>query len=218
MKFYYNNIELEVPDSVYCPREDSLLLAKAVENIRLKSKKILDMGCGSGFLSILMAKDNNVTAADINEEAVKAAKENAARNNVKLRALQSDLFSDIHEIFDIIVFNPPYLPEPFSFAICKERSSLRSQRSKASLQKKNPREKESIQWDGGRSGRDAIEKFIRQAKSHLNKNGKILLLISSLTGEKEVIGLFEKNGFKAGIIAREKIPWEELMVIEAYIF
>lgn len=200
MKFYYKGIELEVPDSVYYPREDSLLLAKAVENIRLKSKKILDMGCGSGFLSVLMARDNSVTAADINEEAVKATRENAARNNVKLRALQSDLFSDIHEIFDIIVFNPPYLPEPFSFA------------------KKNPREKESIQWDGGRSGRDAIEKFISSAKNHLNKNGKILLLISSLTGEKEVTRLFEKDGFKAGTIAREKIPWEELMVIEAYIF
>ncbi len=187
MKFYYNNIELEVPDSVYCPREDSVLMAKAIENLCLKDKKILDMGCGSGFLSILMAMDNNVTAADINEKAVKVAKENARKNNAEVKTVESDLFSSIKESFDVIVFNSPYLPT----------------------------EENDITYSGGRSGRDTIEKFIIGAKNHLNKGGIILLLISSLTGKKEVIGLFEKNGFKAEINSRKKIPWEELMIIEA---
>ncbi len=190
MKFYYSNLELEVPDSVYCPREDSLLLAKAIEKLCLKGKKALDMGCGSGFLSILMTESNDVTSADINEEAVRITRDNAARNNVKLRALQSDLFSNIHEMFDIIVFNPPYLPD----------------------------EGGDRTYSGGRSGRDTIEKFIVGAKNHLNKGGIILLLISSLTGEKEVLESFERNHYKTTILAREKIPWEELMIIEAHIF
>lgn len=186
MKFYYKEIVLEIPDSVYYPREDSLLLAKILEKEPLKGR-YLDMGCGSGFLAILMAKSADVTAVDINKEAIKATKENAEKNNVKIKAFVSDLFSFVDESFDLIVFNPPYLPT----------------------------KDESEQWSGGKSGREVIEKFVHQAGNHLEKNGKILLLISSLTGEKVVLDLFSNNGFSASIIARKKVPWEELMVIEA---
>lgn len=189
MKFFYNSLELEAHDSVYYPREDSLLLAKVIENLHLRNKQILDMGCGSGFLSILLAKNNRVTAADIDEEAVKTTEENARKNKAEIRTIKSDLFSSVKERFDIIIFNPPYLPTEEG-------------------------ENDKI-YSGGTSGRETIQKFINQARNHLNRDGKILLLISSLTSEKEVISLFEKNGFDAKVIAREKIPWEELVVIEA---
>ena len=55
-KFYHGKMELEIPESVYEPREDSLLLAKALERLKLKGKTVLEVGCGSGFLSILAAK------------------------------------------------------------------------------------------------------------------------------------------------------------------
>ncbi len=187
MRFFYNSLELEAPDSVYYPREDSLLLAKVTENLHLKNKKILDMGCGSGFLAILLAKSNRVIAADIDEEAIKTTEENARKNKAGIRTIKSDLFSSVKEKFDIIILNPPYLPD----------------------------ESDDKTYSGGMSGRNTIEKFIKEAKNYLNKSGKMLLLISSLTGEKEVLELFERNGFSARVAAREKIPWEELIVIEA---
>jgi len=55
-KFYYKDIIIEVPDEVYYPREDTLLLAKVLEKEELKGKKCLEMCCGSGFLSVLMVK------------------------------------------------------------------------------------------------------------------------------------------------------------------
>ena len=187
MKFFYRNITLEVPDSVYYPREDSLLLAKVLEKAPIKMSKCLDMGCGSGLLSIILAKNNDVTAVDINKEAVKTTIDNAAKSNVKIKAFVSDLFLFVDDSYDLIVFNSPYLPV----------------------------ENEDRQWSGGIK---LIEKFIRQAKNHLNKNGKILLLISSITGEEAVLAAFRDNGFSAKVIAREKVPWEELIVIEAHIY
>ena len=77
MKYFYKQMELEVPDSVYCPREDSELLARVMEEAELSRKKVLEAGCGSWLLSIIAAKHGaDVTAVDISEDAVKVAKEN----------------------------------------------------------------------------------------------------------------------------------------------
>ncbi len=190
MKFFYKDMELDVPDNVYYPREDSELLAEALENIALKNRNALEVGCGSGLLSIIMAKSGAlVSAVDINPAAVEATNQNAAKNNVVVKAFVSDMFENVRGTFDLIVFNPPYLPigdDP-----------------------------NDIIYSGGSSGREIIELFVSQAKDYLKKNGNVLIIISSLTGEKEVIDLFSEVGMKADAIKRKKIPWEELIVIKA---
>ena len=194
--FYHKGITLFVPDRVYYPREDSLLLAGILEKKKLKGS-ILDIGCGSGLLALIMAKSADVIAVDINSLAVKTTLQNADANDIKLKVLQSDLFSKVKGRYNMIVFNPPYLP----------------------IQKQTNAEgviaDEDVTYSGGSTGRVVINKFIKNAGKHLRKSGKILLLISSLTGEKEVLDLFRKNSFKTKIVARQKIPWEELIVIEA---
>lgn len=193
MKFYHNKIELEVPENIYYPKEDSLLMAKILENIGLDSKKILEVGCGSGLLSILMAKCGaDVTSVDTDDGAVEITKTNAKSNGVAISVLESDLFSKIDGMFDIIIFNPPYLP-------VEEGETDKT-------------------YAGGKNGRETIEKFVSKVKDRLKPDGFVLLLISSLTGEKEVIELFEKQKMKTSIIAREKIPWEELIVIQAALY
>ncbi len=188
--FYYNDISLEVPESVYYPREDSLLVARHIEKLDFKNKRCLDMGCGCGFFAVLMAKKGAlVTASDINPEAVEITKQNAKANDVKLTAVQSDVFSKISSRYDFISFNPPYLPTEDAH-------------------------KYKDQWSGGKTGRDVIEKFLQQAQNHLNKDGSMLMIFSSLTGEKEVRGLAEKCGFAFRVLERQKIPWEELIVVE----
>lgn len=190
--FYYKGFTIFVPDKVYCPREDSLLLAGILENKKLKGS-ILDIGCGSGLLALIMAKTADVTAVDINSLAVKTTLQNAASNGVKLKAVQSNLFSKIKGKFSMIVFNPPYLPADGNMHDGDKTCT------------------------GGRTGRVVISRFIKNAGRYMKKSGKVMLLISSLTGEKEVMELFRKNRFKTKIIARQKIPWEELIVIEAKI-
>ena len=190
MKFFYKNLILEVPETVYYPREDSLLLAKTIEKENMKNKKTLDMGSGSGFLAILMVQQGaDATASDINEEAVRTVKLNAKNNNAGVKVISSDLFEKIEGKFDIIVFTPPYLPE-----------------------KTLHRDK---QFYGGKSGREVIERFIKDSGKHLKKEGKIFIVFSSITGEKKVTELFESYGFTSNIVARQKVPWEELIVVEA---
>ena len=192
MKFYHKDIVIEVPEGIYYPREDSLLIAEAIEEMELKGKNALEIGCGSGFLSILMAKSGAaVMAADINAEAIETAKKNAENNGFfNLHFAVSDLFEKMDGCFDIIIFNPPYLP-------------------------KEEGEAHDLTYSGGPTGREIIEKFIAAAGKYIKENGKILFLISSLTGEKEVLNIFEKNGFLVAAIKRKKIPWEELIVMEA---
>jgi release factor glutamine methyltransferase len=190
MKYFYKELKLDIPESVYCPREDSELLAGILEGMDLRGKKTLEIGCGSGFLSIIMAKNGaSVTSVDTNPEAASITKINAGKNKVEINAIESDLFENVKDIFDMVIFNPPYLPT-------------------------EPGEND-ITYSGGSSGRETIERFIIGSKNHIIKDGIVLVLISSLTDEKEVIKIFESAGMNAKPICRKKIPWEELVVIEA---
>src|SRR3989344_373396 len=89
---------------IYETREDSYLLAKYVKEYA--SGRVLDIGCGSWILAeIALGKTNDVLAVDVDEEAVNFCKAKG------INARVSDLFSNVNGKFDLIIFNPPYLPE-----------------------------------------------------------------------------------------------------------
>ncbi len=169
---------------IYQPAEDSYLFSDFLK-IYLSKNKInsyLDMGTGSGILSETASNfldKKYILATDINPDAIKLLKKN------KLNAIKSNLFSKVKENFDLITFNAPYLPF-------------------------DPREPKSSQvaTTGGKNGDEISIEFIRQAKKHLNKNGKIFLLISSLTPMNKI------KRFKHKIVARKKIFMEELLILE----
>ena len=180
-------------EEVYLPREDSFLLQNCIPR-DLKGKSVLDVGTGSGILAITAAKNGaKVVAIDVNVYALKLAEENASNNSVKIKFVKSDLFSHVKGKFDLVINNPPYLPEDDTDKIIGP----------------------SKMYSGGPNGRVFIEKFVKSVGKFLKPKGKILMLISSLTGEQEVLDLFHSEGFKTKIIAKEKIPWEELIVISA---
>ena len=88
---------------IYDPAEDSFLLAKHVK--KYAKGKVLDLGTGSGFLAeVALENTKDVLAADIQEEVVNYVKKKG------INAVKSDLFSNIKGKFNLIIFNPPYLP------------------------------------------------------------------------------------------------------------
>ncbi|MBT4059922.1 MAG: biotin--[acetyl-CoA-carboxylase] ligase [Euryarchaeota archaeon] len=110
-----------VPATVYPPREDSELLDIALANLgEGNGRKFLEIGCGSGVISIAAAKRGwDVSACDINPFAVAATKGNATRNNAQVSTIEGGLTSELvftnsatiesQGPFDVIVWNLPYL-------------------------------------------------------------------------------------------------------------
>lgn len=112
-KAYFRDLELSVDERVLIPRPETEELVDLVlkENSRA-DLRVLDIGTGSGAIAISLkaARPNwQVTASDISADALQLAKENALKNQVELTLIQSDVFSQITERFDMIISNPPYI-------------------------------------------------------------------------------------------------------------
>ena len=174
---------------IYQPEEDSYFLSevlkKEISKLIKKNEnlRILEVGVGSGIqlenLNNLGIKKENILGVDVNKDAVEYCKK------LGFNVSKSDLFSKVKGKFNLILFNSPYLPED----------------------KKEDKESKLI-TTGGKKGSEIINKFLIQARKHLEKQGKIFLLTSSLT--KGIKWL----DYKKKLIAKKKLFFEELYVWE----
>jgi release factor glutamine methyltransferase len=189
----YFGIKISLDDSVYSPSDDSFLLADSVEIGEVG--KVLDLGTGTGFLGILAAKWAKwVLATDFNEAALRLAVKNASENGISnIEFRKSDLFSEVSEKFDLIIFNPPYLP----------------------TEKGEPRDDLSKSWDGGLDGRETIDRFLEEVKEYLEPGGQVLMIGSSLSGYPKTMLELEKKGFSVTLMGVKKLDFEELVLISA---
>lgn len=110
---YFLGLEINVNNNVLIPRrETEEVTLKAIELINNnKFNKVLDLCTGSGCIAISIKKMTKamVTASDISEKALEVAKKNGIINNVTIEYIQSDLFENITDKYDLIISNPPYL-------------------------------------------------------------------------------------------------------------
>jgi release factor glutamine methyltransferase len=192
----FGSLRFDVNDDVYEPAEDSYLFA---ENLGVKSGQVvLDLGTGSGILAITAAqKAQSVLAVDPNPFAIRCAKDNAKLNKAfNVAFLQGDLFSSFADgvKFDLVLFNAPYLPSE----VGEEQTWI------------------GRSWAGGANGRVVVDRFIAEAPTYLTRDGRVLLMQSTLTGVDETIAAFQKQGFQATVAASQQLPFfETLTLIEA---
>ena len=111
---FYGNI-LKVNKNVLIPRfETEELVSETIKLIKENFNNkvdILDIGTGSGAISISLKKEinSNITATDISKEALEVAKENAILNNVNINFVNTNIYEGINNKFDVIISNPPYI-------------------------------------------------------------------------------------------------------------
>lgn len=197
-RVFYDDLVFQVFEHVYEPAEDTFLAADSLAQIVKDDDTLLDIGTGCGILAIIAArKAQKVIATDVNPHAVKCARLNVKINEVsgKIEVRLGDMFQPIRkaEKFDMIVFNAPYLP-----------SSLREQRTWLGRS-----------WAGGPSGRRLIDRFIIEAPRYLKRNGKIVLVQSSLANIDETLVKFREAGLATLVIAEKKVAFETIVVIQA---
>ncbi len=165
---------------IYEPREDSFLLVRYVREYAKGS--VLDIGTGSGIQAEIALKNKcKVLATDIDKEAVNFVRKKG------LRAIVSNLFDNVKGKFDLIIFNPPYLPED----------------------KDEPKDSRLI-TTGGKDGFEVLERFLKDAKNYLKKDGKILIVFSSLTGNVDKI--LKKYNYEFECLEEKKLFFETLYI------
>lgn len=188
--------EIETDDLVYIPSDDTFLLAK---NLEIKEgQSVLEIGTGSGLVSMYASLlTDDVTATDINYNALELAEKNFKLNNINTIKLEfGDLFEPVKDKkFDVILFNTPYLPTDSEDIINDDLNYA---------------------FDGGLDGRKVIDRFINEVSNHLNDKGIVQIIQSSLSDNNRTLDMFDRNGFVAEIAESEKFFFEEIVLINAY--
>jgi release factor glutamine methyltransferase len=172
--YRYRNILLEIPPEVFHPRFffSTKLLLDFVSRMDLEEKTFLELGAGSGLISIYAHKKRaSVTASDINPIAVKALVKNRLLNQSNFEVIQSDLFDALQgKRFDIIAINPPYY-------------------------RRKPVSPADYAWYCGEEG-EYFERLFGSLKDHVHKDSMVLMIlcdgcdlgmIGSLAAGKQVI-------------------------------
>ncbi|MFC7073238.1 HemK2/MTQ2 family protein methyltransferase [Halovenus rubra] len=182
--------DIRETDQVYQPAEDSHLLAKTAAKEVGKDNRVLDVGTGSGYVAQFVQEQSDaaVFGVDLNPLACAEARERG------VQALRADLVSSFcRDSFDVITFNPPYLPSA----------------------------PEGV-WDdwmetavtGGEDGRAVIKDFLDDVGRVLRPDGAIYLLVSTVTGPEAVTEAAESAGFEVTTLAEESHSFEKLLIFQ----
>ena len=198
----YNDLKIKLHPEVYEPAEDTYLLVDSFD-IK-KDEKILEIGTGTGLIALNCAKKGaNVICTDINPYSLEITNKNIEinKNIIKgsIEVIYSDLFSNIKnkEIFDIIIFNPPYLPT-----------------SKDEIVGGSGWFDKAV--DGGKTGLNVTKRFIEEINGHLKKDGSVFLIYSSLSDRNTLEKIIRDNVFSYDIVNKCFFETEKIFVYRLY--
>ncbi len=180
-----------LPADVYEPAQDTALLIGAVK--AAPGQRVLEIGTGSGAVARHLARAGaRVTATDVNPEALAFAKTAASREGLAIDFLLGDLFAPVRGTFDLVVFNPPYLP------------TGPEDRLEGPL---------NLALDGGPDGLAAARRFLGGLPAVLSLAGRAFVVVSTLSPWPA----FEEAlppGWSARVVATDRFDFEEIRVVE----
>ena len=155
----------KVIEGVLIPRQDTEISVEKILNIIENNQinNMLEIGCGTGIVSISVDLESSVdvTAVDISEKALENTRINKEKLNSKIKIINSDLFSNINEKFDLIYSNPPYI------------KSSEIENLQVEVKDYEPR----LALDGGEDGLFFYRSIIKSSPEFLNHKGFLVFEI-----------------------------------------
>jgi len=159
-------LEIQVTPAVLIPRPESELIVEAALESFPRSGGVLDIadvGTGSGCLAVTLARErpaSRIIATDISSEALEVARLNARRLGVgsRIELVETDLLNGVEREFDLIVSNPPYVPE----------------RDRPQLQPEVREYEPARALFAGDDGLSIIRRLVDQAPARLKPEGRLI--------------------------------------------
>ncbi len=185
-EYSYNNISVKVLPGVFHPGLfiSTKVLLNFVNTLKFEGKSFLELGAGTGIISILAAKKGAaVFASDISGKAVQNIELNATKNNVQINIFTSDLFKNIPYMqFDYIIINPPYYS-------------------------RDPGEEEEYAWFCG-SNFEYFKSLFNSLSNYIGKDSKVFMILSEVCDIQKIKSIGMENEF-AWKIKMKKQFWGE---------
>ncbi len=198
----FYGLELTINENVLIPRFETEELVENTKKIIEKkfpkkpNLKILDLCCGSGAIGLAIKnlfKPFDVTMSDISKEALKIASLNSKKLGLETKIIESDLFSQIQDKFDVIISNPPYIKEDEKIeSIVKENEP-------------------PIALYGGKDGLYYYEKILKDISKYLNKNFLIAFEIGYLQ-KNDIITIINKYLHNVDILVKKDLSEKDRMI------
>lgn len=185
--FCYDGICIKVHPDVFPPHLtlSTTVLLDFIKEKELNNKTFLELGCGSGIISLFASKKGaKVTATDINSTALEFLSENSKKNHLELEIIESDLFQSLTErTFDCIVINPPYYP-------------------------KQPKNTKEQAWFCGENF-EYFEDLFPQLKSYLISSNETFMILSEDCELEKIKAIASKNGIALTLVLEKKVVGEK---------
>ncbi|MDU8886442.1 methyltransferase [Yeosuana sp. MJ-SS3] len=184
--FKYENISITIAPRVFSPQYtfSTKILLKYLDTLDLDGKTLLELGCGSGIISLFASKKRaNVTATDINKTALAYLKSSAKANQLEIEILYSDLFENLkNKMFDYIIINPPYYP-------------------------RTPKSVEESAWFCGPNF-EYFQKLFNQLQFRITNKSNCFMILSEDCNIEKIQTIANSNNLDLNIIKVEKNFWE----------